>query len=111
MCGAATVTKTGSSEGSGSPASSPRSPGKKPRARQRSTSSGILDVPEKGVELEFDDFVEKILELRMDVPASALDIELCKAQAKPSDKLMNKTLKRIEAGLSSLIAQGSGQGG
>jgi len=77
--------------------------------RVSTTSFDKKDHPKEGVALAFDDFVEKVLELRMDVPASALDIELCKAQAASADKIMNKTLGRIEENLSSLIAQSGSQ--
>lgn len=50
-------------------------------------------------ELDFNEFVSQVVELRMDTPASALDLEMLKCNIRKEDKILNRKLDKIEAEL------------
>eukprot|EP00931_Biecheleriopsis_adriatica_P066098 TRINITY_DN40511_c0_g1_i1.p1 TRINITY_DN40511_c0_g1~~TRINITY_DN40511_c0_g1_i1.p1 ORF type:complete len:541 (-),score=137.52 TRINITY_DN40511_c0_g1_i1:82-1704(-) len=57
----------------------------------------------KAVGLSFDEFVEQVIDLRMDTPASALDVEMLKSTVRSQDRLLKRKLDRMEAELSRIL--------
>merc|ERR1740121_1057523 len=63
--------------------------------------------PEEG--LEFDDFVERILELRWDTDASSLDVDVLRAHLEKSNSRLRRRLDGLEAALRAVLdAEGQG---
>merc|ERR1712187_433557 len=52
--------------------------------------------------LSFDDFVDKVVDLRWDTPAGALDLEMLKSMVKADDKMLVKRLAIREENLRQL---------
>mmetsp|Transcript_27104 Transcript_27104/g.48997 ORF Transcript_27104/g.48997 Transcript_27104/m.48997 type:complete len:544 (+) Transcript_27104:83-1714(+) len=63
------------------------------------------DVPDKDAKkgLTFDEFVDQVIDLRMDTPASALDVEMLKSAVRTEDRLLAKKMDRIEGELQKIL--------
>jgi len=53
--------------------------------------------------LTFDEFVDQVIDLRMDTPASALDVEMLKSAVKIEDRMICKRLDKIESELQKIL--------
>jgi len=53
--------------------------------------------------LSFDEFVDQVVEMRMDTPASALDAEMLKSELMAQDKVLKQKLGRIENDLKTIL--------
>jgi len=66
--------------------------------------------PEDGKQgIDFEEFVDKVVELRWDTPARALDVEMLKATIAHEDTRLRRRLERLERGLGELLG-GAGPG-
>mmetsp|Transcript_132339 Transcript_132339/g.423440 ORF Transcript_132339/g.423440 Transcript_132339/m.423440 type:complete len:609 (-) Transcript_132339:122-1948(-) len=73
--------------------------------KQRATANGLPDGAVEGRGMSFDQFMNKVIELKWDESASALDMEVLQAQAAVSNKDLRKRLIRVEAALEGLLLE------
>jgi len=58
---------------------------------------------DRKIALTFDEFVDQVIDLRMDTPASALDVEMLKSAVKIEDRMICKRLDKIESELQKIL--------
>eukprot|EP00929_Paragymnodinium_shiwhaense_P032723 TRINITY_DN18104_c0_g1_i1.p1 TRINITY_DN18104_c0_g1~~TRINITY_DN18104_c0_g1_i1.p1 ORF type:complete len:542 (+),score=150.10 TRINITY_DN18104_c0_g1_i1:164-1789(+) len=76
--------------------------------QMQETLFGDADGQDRELGLTLETFMDRVVELRWDTPAGALDIEMLKSLVKADDKAMRKTLGNIEFCLEKIMAADSG---